>query len=243
METTRVGEKSLEFLRTRLLNAARKEAAALVAENFGSPGDIDRNFKSLFQAELGPHEMAANRTTLCNDNGNAYEMSGNNLSHGIYTKRAIDLSISIRDKLVGVWKVLEYSMLDKSNRNEKIHPWGPIFDGQIIFTPDGYINCLVEFTGQGQTSHGKDELWAGETAELEDSTRRSCSLCGKFFVEMTSIGPNLIYDLELSDYSGFRGQRFRMFVDFVKKDSQQFLITSLISDDSAMQTQETFCKV
>lgn len=240
METTRVGEKSLEVLRTCLLNAARKEAAALVAERFGSPGDIDRNFKSLFQAELGPYEMAsAKQTTLCNNNRVTHERSGNNLSNGIHAKRAVDLSKSIRDKLVGVWKVLEYGMLDKSNRNEKIYPWGPILDGQIIFTPDGYINCLVGFTGQ--TLRGKDELWAGEAAE--DSAARFCSLCGRFFVEMTSIGPNLIYDLELSEYSDFCGQRFRMFVDFVKKDSQQYLITTLTSDDSAMQTQETFCKI
>jgi hypothetical protein len=242
METTSVGGKSLELLRTRLLDAVRKEAAALVAENFGSPGDIDRNFKSLFQAELGPHEIAnPDRTTLCNDKKNAYDVVGHDSSSGLDPERAVDIAKPIRDNLVGVWRVLEYSMLDKSNRNKKIHPWGPILEGQIIFSPDGYINALVQIPGQAP--FGGNEPWTGGAAELAESARRACSYSGKFYVEMTAIGPILLYDLELCNYPVFNGQKFRVYLDFVKKDNQQFLITTLTSNDSGMQKQEVFRKI
>ncbi|KAJ5627999.1 hypothetical protein N7490_010227 [Penicillium lividum] len=243
MGTTVVGEKTLELLRTRLLDAVRKEAAALVADNFGSPEDIDRNFKSLFQAELGPHEIASpDQTTLCNDKGNAYDVVAHNPISCLAPKRADDLIKSSYDNLVGVWRVLEYSMLDKSNRNEKIHPWGTILDGQIIFSQDGYVNALV--TIPGQAPFGGDVPWtAGTAAELAESAKRSCSYSGKFFVERTPIGPTLVYDLELCNYPVFRGQKFRVFLDFVKKDNQQFLITTLTSNDSTRQKQEVFRKM
>ncbi|KAF3391434.1 hypothetical protein F1880_007411 [Penicillium rolfsii] len=242
MEATRVGEKTLELLRARLLNAVRKEAAALVEENFGSSEDIDRNFKSLFQAELGPHEISdPDRIALCNGKRSTYDLVGYDADNCLNQKRAIDLAKPIHEKLVGVWTVLEYSLLDKSNRNQKIHPWGTVLEGQIIFSPNGYINALVTIPGQNE--FGGNEPWTAGAAELAESARRSCSYSGKFFVETTSIGPTLVYDLELCNYPIFRGQKFRVFLDFVKKDNQQFLITTLTSGDSAMQKQEIFRKL
>lgn len=150
MGTTIVGDKTLELLRTRLLDAVRKEAAALVAENFGSASDIDRNFKSLFQAELGPHEISnPGQTTLYDNQGGNYDMIPHTPISCLNPKIADDLTKSFHDNLVGVWKVLEYSLLDKSNRNEKIHPWGPILDGQIIFSQKWLCErpCLNSRTG------------------------------------------------------------------------------------------------
>ncbi|KAJ5766159.1 uncharacterized protein N7511_003775 [Penicillium nucicola] len=242
MATTPIGNKTLELLRARLLNAVKKEAAALVAEDFGSPSDIDRNFKSLFQAELGPHEIASpDSTILFDEKQNNYDVVAYNPSSGLNPKRAVELVNPIRDNLVGVWKVLEYSMLDKSNRNEKIHPWGPILDGQVIFTPDGYVSAMVEIPGQHP--FGGDEPWTSGTAELAESARRSCCYSGRFFVERTAIGATLVYELELCNYPVFRGQKFRVYLDFVKKGNQQFLITTLTSNDSARQKQEVFLKI
>ncbi|KAJ6113876.1 hypothetical protein N7523_007193 [Penicillium sp. IBT 18751x] len=242
MANTAVGEKTLELLRTRLLDAVRKEAMALVAENFGSPGDIDRNFKSLFQAELGPHEIAnLDQTAPYEDGKNTWDVVRHNPSSFLDPKRTADLAKPYYDDLVGVWRVLEYSMLDKSNRNQKIHPWGPILDGQIHFSPDGYINCIVQIPGQ--VPFGGNEPWTGGATELAESARRCCSYSGRFFVERTTIGPTLVYDLELCNYPVFNGQKFRVFMDFVKKNNQQYLITTLTSNDSKMQKQETFRKM
>jgi hypothetical protein len=235
MDTTHVADKSLELLRNRLLGAARKEATALVAENFGSPEDIDRHFKSLFQAELGPHELAGP------DQTNQKKSIYGGPSIGIDPKRADDLAKPIRDSLVGVWKVLEFSLLDKSDRNQKIHPWGPTLNGQIIFTPDGYINGIVEIPGQAP--FGDDEPWTGGAAELAESARKSCCYSGKFFVERTTIGATMLYDLSLCNYPVFRGQKLRVFLDFVKKGNQQFLISTLTCNDSARQKQEVFLKI
>lgn len=242
MGTTIVGDKTLELLRTRLLDAVRKEAAALVAENFGSASDIDRNFKSLFQAELGPHEISnPGQTTLYDNQGGNYDMIPHTPISCLNPKIADDLTKSFHDNLVGVWKVLEYSLLDKSNRNEKIHPWGPILDGQIIFSQNGYVNALVSIPGQAP--FGGDVPWTSGAAELAESAKRSCSYSGKFFVERTPIGPTLVYDLEICNYPVFRGQKFRVFLDFVKKDNQQFLVTTLASNDTERQKQEVFRKM
>ncbi|KAJ5449566.1 uncharacterized protein N7458_006015 [Penicillium daleae] len=243
METTRVGEKTLELIRTRLLDAVKKEAAALVAENFGGPNDIDRNFKALFQAELGPHEIAdPDRNTLCDDKRNMYDVIGHNPTSCLDQKRSVDLAGFARENLVGVWRVLEYSMIDKSNRNQKMHPWGPMIDGQIMFSPNGYINALVEIPGQAP--FGGDEPWAAGEAELVESAKRSCSYSGKFYVEWTTLGPTMIYDLDLCNYPVFAGRKFRVFLDFVKKDNQQYLVTTLTNRDNwTRQKHEVFRKL
>lgn len=245
MDTTRVCEKTLEVLRTRLLDAVRKEAMALVAENFGSPEDIDRNFKSLFQAELGPHEIAnPDQSTSCNDERTTYDVFGHSPSSCLDPKKGVDLIKSIRDNLVGVWRVLEFSMVDTSNRNQKIHPWGPVLDGQMTFTLDGYINGVVSIPGQAP--FGGDEPWTGGAAELAESARRSCSYCGKFFIETTTLGPVLRYNIEICNYPVFRGMNYRVYLDLTEKYNQQFLITTLFSnvlDDSSKQKQEVWRKI
>ncbi|KAJ5934191.1 hypothetical protein N7466_003738 [Penicillium verhagenii] len=235
MATTRVADKSLELLRSRLLEAVRKEATALVSENFGSPEDIDRHFRSLFQAEVGPRELAG--PDQANDEKSIY----GGPSIGIDPERADQLAKPIRDNLVGVWKILEFSLIDKSDRNQKIHPWGTALDGQVIFTPDGYFNGVVEIPGQAP--FGGDEPWTAGTTELAESARRTCSYSGKFFVERGTNGASMLYDLSLCNYPVFRGEKFRVFIDFVKKDNQLFLITTLTCNDSARQKQEVLVKI
>ncbi|KAJ5727051.1 hypothetical protein N7493_004871 [Penicillium malachiteum] len=235
------GEKTLEILRNRLLDAVKKEAAALIAENFGSAEDIDRNFKSLFLADLGPNEIAdPDPIGGCNDDSSTFYV----ISHSprcVNQKRSVELAKLIHDNLVGVWKMLEWGMLDTANRNHKIHPWGPTLEGQMMFSPNGYVNGLLLVPGQAE--FGGDEPWTAGASELAESARKCCSYSGKFFIEMTTIGPSVVYDLDLCNYPVFREQKFRVFVDFFSKDDQQYLIATLTSSDSASQKQEVFRKM
>ena len=112
------------------------------------------------------------------------------------------MSESVREKLVGAWKLVEYSIKDKKNPNERYYPLGKDATGIIMYTSDGYMSA--QLMAQGRPVYANGHIHTGSIEEMAAAAKGYMAYSGKYVLnEETS---TLIHHMEVSMNPTWLGQ-------------------------------------
>lgn len=118
------------------------------------------------------------------------------------------MSKSFRETLIGAWKLVEYSIEDKSNPGGKFYPLGKEATGFILYTPDGYMSAQMMAAGRPVYADGR--LHTGSIDEMAAAAKGYMAYSGPFEIEEET---NILYHhMEVSMNPTWLGQKQKRFV-------------------------------
>ena len=167
-------KQSTGLIYNRIWAAMKREVMMVLAENVGSPQDIDKLFRCSFQSKGAPCELMdkvglqtvgdieehyiEERGTIPTyavdfirkeyvEKGNIGVPSGKGLyNYDESSKSGLDKP-SLRSQLVGAWELVDYSAW-KEDGSGTVYPLGKDAEGIIMYTPDGYMSARLQKPGQ-----------------------------------------------------------------------------------------------
>jgi hypothetical protein len=74
------------------------------------------------------------------------------------------MSESVREKLIGAWKLVEYIINDKRNPGQRFYPLGKDATGIIMYTPNGYMSA--QLMAQGRPVYANGHIHTGSIEEM-----------------------------------------------------------------------------
>lgn len=104
------------------------------------------------------------------------------------------MSKSLRETLVGAWKLVEYSIEDKNKKGEKFYPLGKDATGIILYTPDGYMSAQLMASGRPVYANG--HIHTGSIEEMSKAAKGYMAYSGKYEVNETT--STLTHHMEVS---------------------------------------------
>lgn len=118
------------------------------------------------------------------------------------------MSKSLRETLVGTWKLVEYSIKDKNNSGEKFYPLGKDATGFIIYAPDGYMSAQMMASGRPVYASGR--LHTGTVDEMAKAAKGYMAYSGQY--EVNEKTNTLIHHMEVSMNPTWLGQAQERYV-------------------------------
>jgi len=112
------------------------------------------------------------------------------------------MSESVREKLVGAWKLVEYSINDKRNPGQRFYPLGKDATGIIMYTPNGYMSA--QLMAQGRPVYANGHIHTGSIEEMAAAAKGYMAYSGKF--ELNEETNTLIHHMEVSMNPTWLGQ-------------------------------------
>ncbi|MGI6747956.1 MAG: lipocalin-like domain-containing protein [Anaerovoracaceae bacterium] len=112
------------------------------------------------------------------------------------------MSESVREKLIGAWKLVEYSINDKRNPGQRFYPLGKDATGIIMYTPNGYMSA--QLMAQGRPVYANGHIHTGSIEEMAAAAKGYMAYSGKF--ELNEETNTLIHHMEVSMNPTWLGQ-------------------------------------
>ena len=140
---------------------------------------------------------------------------------------------SLRDQLVGAWELVEYSAYSPTDRSNIMHPMGPIAQGIMMYTPDGYMSAQLQTPGVSKFDPpGTDSDWA-------EVGRHYVAYTGRFFLDEKgdSKGPILVHEMRNSNVQTLLGDRQRRLCEIKDESDGKYLYLS-VSEPRKMDGEE-----
>ncbi|MBR0597793.1 lipocalin-like domain-containing protein [Sinanaerobacter chloroacetimidivorans] len=118
------------------------------------------------------------------------------------------MSKSLREALVGAWKLVEYSIEDKNKQGEKFYPLGKDAAGFLMYTPDGYVSA--QMMASGRPSYANGHIHTGTTEEMAKAAKGYMAYSGQYEVDEET--NTLTHHMEVSMNPTWLGQAQERFV-------------------------------
>lgn len=109
---------------------------------------------------------------------------------------------SVLEKLVGAWRLVEYSIEDKKNAGERYYPLGKDATGVIMYTPDGYMSAQLMASGRPVYANG--HIHTGSIDEMAKAAKGYMAYSGKF--DLNAEKNTLTHHMEVSMNPTWLGQ-------------------------------------
>jgi len=113
-----------------------------------------------------------------------------------------------RDALIGTWRLVEYSIPDKSGAGDKYYPLGSDATGFLMYTPDGFVSAQMMAAGRPIYKSGR--LHSGTAEEMAAAAKGYLAYAGHFEVDEES--GTLIHHMEVSMNPTWLGQAQERFL-------------------------------
>jgi len=120
----------------------------------------------------------------------------------------IDMSKSFRETIIGTWKLVEYSIVDKNKSGEKYYPMGKDATGFILYTPDGYMSA--QMMASGRPAYASGRLHTGTIEEMAKAAKGYMAYSGQY--EVNEKTNTLIHHMEVSMNPTWLGQAQERYV-------------------------------
>lgn len=115
---------------------------------------------------------------------------------------------NLREKLIGAWKLAEYSIEDKNKNGEKFYPLGKDAAGFILYTPDGYMSAQIMASGRPAYANGR--LHTGTIEEMAKAARGYMAYSGKYEVDEKT--NTVVHHMEVSMNPTWLGQEQERYI-------------------------------
>lgn len=199
--------ESTGLIGNRIWAAIKREVMLVLAEHVAGAEDIDKVFKEGFHAKSGPCEImdTVGLDTVCDIESHYMQERQNLPAYGVdfIRQNYVDcgnLGVStgrgllphssenappgsLREEILGVWELVEYAHIPRSDAAPRHLPFGNDICGRIMYTADGYMSVHLELPGQAPME--TEDPMHGSAAELAESARRYLAYSGTFSVEET----------------------------------------------------------
>jgi len=243
-------QESTGLMYNRVWAALKREIMMVLADEVGTPEDIDKLFRYSFQSKGAPCELMDNvgLQTVCNiedhyieergniptypvefirkayvEKGNLGTMTGKGLydhSKGSGHPEAAKKE-SLRSQLIGAWELVEYSAHSKSDPSNKVYPMGPHAQGIIMYTPDGYMSAQLQIPGQPDFK--VNDLHSGSKDELAQAGKNYLAYTGPFYLDESGSEPVLKHHMTNCSFPNWMGNTQRRIVGITKEGGNKFL--------------------
>lgn len=244
--------ESTGLIGNRIWAAIKREVMLVLAENVAGAEDIDKVFKEGFHAKSGPCEMMdlVGLNTVCDIESHYRQERPNLPTYGVdfirqnYVDRGkLGVSTgegllkhpstanagSLREQILGVWELVEYAHIPRSDAARRHRPFGDDICGQLVYTADGYVSVHIQLPGQAPM--GSEDPVRGAVEELAESARRYLGYSGAFSVEETP--PQVLHHITFCSFPNWRGTVQRRIAK-IEMDKEQTFLT--LAPEDAPQT-------
>ena len=242
-------KESTGLIYNRIWAAMKREVMMVLADNVGTPEDIDKLFRYSFQSQGAPCDLMdkVGLKTVCNiedhyiaerknipaypveyirknyiDKGNLGVMTGKGLfDHHDDSTKAGKEKQSLRHQLIGEWELVDYSAYPKDDPASKVYPMGKDAKGIIMYTHTGYMSAQLQVSGQ---PHFKsDDLNGGSKEELAEAAKNYLAYTGPFYLDESGEAPLLQHQKTNSSFPNWLGNTQRRLVKITKEGDDQYL--------------------
>ena len=118
------------------------------------------------------------------------------------------MSKSLREAVVGAWKLVEYSIKDKNKDGEKYYPLGKDASGFLLYTPDGYMSA--QMMASGRPAYANGHIHTGSADEMAKAAKGYMAYSGRY--EVIEKNHTLIHHMEVSMNPTWLGQAQERYV-------------------------------
>lgn len=129
------------------------------------------------------------------------------------------MSKGFAESLIGTWKLVEYSIIDRDKNGEKYFPLGKDATGFILYTQDGYMSAQMMASGRPVYASGR--LHTGTVEEMAKAAKGYMAYSGHYEVDEKT--NTLIHHMEVSMNPTWLGQAQER---YVKLEGDTITITS-----------------
>ena len=240
-------KQSTGFVFNRIWAAIKREIMMVLAENVGTPEDIDKMFRYTFQSKGVPCELMdkVGLQTVCNIEDHYIQERGNiptnpveyirqefvekgNIGvpsgRGLYdhTKASTkDLSKpSLRSQLIGSWELVDY-LAFKEGGGETVYPLGKNAQGIIIYTADGYMSAQLQ--RPGQIPFKVNDLHGGTPEEWSKAGENYVAYTGPYYVDETGGEPIIQHHMTNCSFPSWLGNTQRRLVKIMEEGGEKYL--------------------
>ncbi|MCJ1324751.1 hypothetical protein MMC10_001413 [Thelotrema lepadinum] len=246
-----VAVESTGLLYNRIWAALKREIMLVLAEEVGTPQDIDKLFRYSFQSQGAPCDLMdkVGLQTVCNieehyvnergniphfpvdyirekyvDKGHLGVATGQGLfDHHTDHKEIENTSRkqSLRHQLIGAWELVEYSAFPSSNPSNKVYPMGRDAQGIIMYTHTGYMSAQLQIPGQPKFK--SDDSSGGSAEELAEAGKNYLAYTVPFYLDESGDQPLLQHHMTNCSFPNWLGNTQRRLVNIRKKGDEQYL--------------------
>ncbi|KAI4161795.1 MAG: hypothetical protein LQ342_004628 [Letrouitia transgressa] len=249
-DPTVVKKQSTGFIYNRIWAAMKREVMMVLADEIGTPEEIDKLFRYSFSSQRAPCTMMdeVGLQTVCNiedhyikergylprypvdyirqhyvDKGNL----GTATSKGLYDhkKRSETLSgeqkSSLRSQIVGAWELVKYSAPKEQDRKNNVYPMGEDAQGIIMYTPDGYMSAQIQKSGQPKFQF--DDLNAGTEEDLRAVGEHYLAYTGPFYLDESGEVPILHHHMTNCTFPNWLGKSQRRTVALSEEGAEKYI--------------------
>jgi len=254
--------ESTGFLGNRVWAAIKREVMTILAEDLGSPADIDKIFKHCFQAQLGPCESMdiVGLDVVCDiedhyiqernlprdgvdfirqnyiERGHLGEKTARGLFDH-YTSNGVDARFqrSLKEQLIGAWELIEYVSTSNSDPSQKHYPMGNQLQGMLIYSSNGSMSVHLQL--QGQTPFESADPLTGSERELAEAARRCVAYSGSFLVKEESQRSSILHEIINCSFPNWQGTMQRRFASINNNGNETVL--TLMPDEEEERIPKT----
>ncbi|KAJ5852470.1 uncharacterized protein N7529_011855 [Penicillium soppii] len=241
--------ESTGFLGNRIWAAIKREIMMILAEDIGSPADIEKIFKHNFQARLGPcegmdivglnvvcdiEEHYIQERNLPRDGVDFIKQNyidkgylGKATTRGLLeysTPSSLDVPFPkrLKEQLIGAWELIEYVSESKSDPTQKHYPMGNDVQGMLIYSSNGFMSVHLQLLGQ--TPFQSDSPLTGNEQESIEAARRCLAYSGSYiFIEEEGRSPSIQHDIVNCSFPNWQGTTQRRFASIDSSDNKTVL--------------------
>ena len=246
-----VTKQSTGLLYNRIWAALKREVMLVLAEQVGSPQDIDKLFRDCFQSRGAPCDLMdkVGLQVVCdieehyiNERGNIPRFPVDYMRRNYVDKGHLGVATgqglfdyytdhekiqntsrkqSLRDQLIGAWELVEYTAFPIANPSHKVYPMGKDAQGIIMYTHTGYMSAQLQVPGQPPFKF--NDLNGGSVEEYAEAGKRYLAYTGPFYLDESGDEPLLQHHMTNSSFPNWLGNTQRRRVSIEEKGDEQYL--------------------
>ncbi|KAI4215914.1 MAG: hypothetical protein LQ351_001902 [Letrouitia transgressa] len=244
-------KQSTGLIYNRIWAAMKREVMMVLADEVGTPEEIDKLFRYSFSSQQAPCNMMddVGLQTVCNiedhyikergclprypvdyirrnyvDRGNL----GTATSRGLFDyKNHSEKTLSgerrpsLRSQLIGAWELVKYSASKEQDQNNNVYPMGEDAQGIVIYTPDGYMSAQIQKPGQPKFQF--DDLNAGTEEEIRAVGEHYLAYTGPFYLDESGEVPILYHHMTNCTFPNWLGKSQRRTVVLSEEGAEKYI--------------------
>ena len=253
-----VTKESTGLLYNRIWAALKRETMLVLADQVGSPQDIDKLFRSCFQSQGAPCDLMdkVGLQTVCDieehyiaergniprfpvdyirrnyvDKGHLGVTTGQGLFDYHTDHKKVETTSRkkpLRHQLIGAWELVDYSAFPIANPSDKIYPMGRDAQGIIMYTHTGYMSAQLQMPGQPRFQ--SDNPHGGSVEDRAEVGRRYLAYTGPFYLDESGDEPVLQHHMTNSSFPNWMGNTQRRLVKIEEKGDEQYLTLAPVGE-------------
>ena len=231
----------------RIWAATKREVMMVLADDVGTPEDIDKLFRYSFQSKGAPCQLMNNvgLQTVCNiedhyiqergnipkypvefirkeyvERGNVGTPSGKGLYDHTKASTSSSHKSSLRSQLIGAWELVDYSAW-KEDGSDTVYPLGKDAQGIIMYTPDGYMSAQLQ--RPGQIPFKVNDLNGGTPEEWKQAGENYLAYTGPYYVDESGDEPILQHHMTDCSFPNWLGNTQRRLVKITEEGGERYL--------------------